>query len=69
MGTQATTTKLMRALMASAATRVSDDAAQVAELEAAIAQMQINLDAAKARLARSQASASGLQSMWASIDD
>ena len=66
MTTQATTTQLIRALMASASVRVSDDAAQVAELEAAIAQMQINLDAAKMRLARSQASASDLQRMWAS---
>ena len=69
MTTQATTTQLIRALMASASVRVSDDAAQVAELAAAIAQMQINLEAAKMRLARSQASASDLQRMWASAED
>lgn len=65
----ATTTQLVRALMASASTRVSDDAQQVAELESAIAQMQINLEAAKMRLERSRASCADLQRMWTSIDD
>lgn len=66
---QATTTQLVRSLMASASTRVSDDAQQVAELESVIAQMQINLEAAKMRLERSLASCADLQRMWASIDD
>jgi len=45
-----------RAAIASASVRASDDAAQVAELEQAIAQMQINLQAAKKRAEVSKAS-------------
>lgn len=58
----------VRRLMASASVRVSDDAAQVAELEQAIAQMQINLQAAKRRAAASQASLDELQAMWKDLD-
>lgn len=59
----------VRRLMASASVRASDDAAQVAELEQAIAQMQINLQAAKRRAAASKASLDELQAMWKDLDE
>lgn len=63
-----TATQFARHALASARTRAADDAAQVADLHAQIAQAMIHLQAAEARAERSAESLAALTAMADSLD-